>query len=124
MKTQQVWVLASVAMVSMASLAGTKYQVKAPPPDINPAHFVREVDNEFFPLWPGTTFIYKGTDGEGPRPRRPGDQHGRLLGSRSERRAAGHHHEGQSASGRSLPSGVRPGRGGGYGAGAPPGQIS
>ena len=66
MKTKQVWVLASVALVSMASLAGTKYQVKAPPSDVNPANFVREVDNEFFPLQPGTTFIYEGTNGEVP----------------------------------------------------------
>ena len=66
MKTKQVWVLASVALVSMASLAWTKYQVKAPPSDVNPANFVREVDNEFFPLQPGTTFIYEGTNGEVP----------------------------------------------------------
>src|SRR4030067_672123 len=66
MKTKQVWILASVALGAMALLAWTKSSVKAPPPDIDPAHFVREVDNEFFPLRPGTTFIYEGTDGEVP----------------------------------------------------------
>ena len=38
--------------------------MKEPSTDINPSDFVREVDNEFFPLKPGTTFFYEGaTDG-------------------------------------------------------------
>ena len=31
------------------------------PPDVDPARFVSEVDNPFFPLVPGTTFVYEGT---------------------------------------------------------------
>lgn len=34
-------------------------------PDIDPANFVDKVDNKYFPLEPGTTFIYKGKDAEG-----------------------------------------------------------
>ena len=34
-------------------------------PDADPANFVDKVDNKYFPLEPGTTFIYKGKDAEG-----------------------------------------------------------
>jgi hypothetical protein len=34
-------------------------------PDIDPANFVGKVDNKYFPLEPGTTFVYKGKDEEG-----------------------------------------------------------
>ena len=34
-------------------------------PDVDPANFVDKVDNKYFPLEPGTTFIYKGKDAEG-----------------------------------------------------------
>lgn len=34
-------------------------------PKIDPADFVSQVDNEFFPLKPGTTYIYEGTSEEG-----------------------------------------------------------
>ena len=34
-------------------------------PDVDPADFADKVDNKYFPLKPGTTFIYKGKDAEG-----------------------------------------------------------
>ncbi len=34
-------------------------------PVINPANFVAEVDNQYFPLTPGTTFIYEGETEDG-----------------------------------------------------------
>ena len=34
-------------------------------PDIDPANFVDKVDNKYFPLEPGTTFVYEGKDEEG-----------------------------------------------------------
>jgi hypothetical protein len=33
---------------------------KAYAPRINPADFTTEVDNKYFPLKPGTTFVYEG----------------------------------------------------------------
>jgi hypothetical protein len=35
-------------------------------PVIDPANFVAEIDNPYFPLVPGTTFIYKGQTSQGP----------------------------------------------------------
>ena len=43
------------AMLSIAASAGNK-----PSLDIDPDDFVRQVDNKFFPLTAGITFIYKG----------------------------------------------------------------
>lgn len=48
-------------VLAMASVALAGYHMKALPVDINPADFVGEVDNKFFPLPPGTTFFYEGT---------------------------------------------------------------
>jgi hypothetical protein len=51
-----------LAMVlAMASVAIAEYHMKALPFDINPADFVSEVTNKFFPLHPGTTFFYEGS---------------------------------------------------------------
>jgi len=60
------WVLAlivigALGMAFVASPAAAKHDVKASPPGVSPANFVSEVDNEFFPLQPGTTFFYEGT---------------------------------------------------------------
>ena len=46
-----------LALVSMAAVFPGD---KEPPLDIDPGDFVRQVDNEFFPLKPGTTLIYRG----------------------------------------------------------------
>lgn len=37
----------------------------AAPPVIDPANFVRGIDNEYFPLKPGTTYVYEGESAEG-----------------------------------------------------------
>ena len=52
--------IGGLAMASLSSLAVAKQPVKAPAAAINPATFVGEVDNKFFPLKPGTTFFYEG----------------------------------------------------------------
>ena len=38
---------------------------KAYSPDINPADFTTNIDNKYFPLEPGTTFVYEGKTKEG-----------------------------------------------------------
>jgi hypothetical protein len=48
-------------LVAMASIASAKPNAAPLPPTIDPAKFVSEVDNPFFPLNPGTTFYYEGT---------------------------------------------------------------
>jgi hypothetical protein len=35
-------------------------------PEIDPSNFVKEVDNPYFPLEPGTTWVYEGQTEEGP----------------------------------------------------------
>jgi hypothetical protein len=40
--------------------SGNDKTSKAYSPDINPANFVNRIDNKYFPLDPGTTFIYEG----------------------------------------------------------------
>ena len=70
LKRRVYWVLAVVALLALggAGLAMTSGVTSAgsrgparSPGQINPANFVKEVDNEFFPLEPGTTFYYEGT---------------------------------------------------------------
>ncbi len=65
MKTKGFLLLTSgLAMVLvLASVAAAKHRVKpqAAAATINPANFVSEVDNKFFPLEPGTKFFYEGT---------------------------------------------------------------
>ncbi len=53
--------------VAGAASAGSD-QVTYGPPEIKPANFVRNVDNPYFPLKPGTTFTYTGVkDGKQAR---------------------------------------------------------
>jgi hypothetical protein len=52
---------ALAVVLSMTWVARADYRMKALPFDINPADFVGEVDNKFFPLHPGTTFFYEGS---------------------------------------------------------------
>lgn len=47
-------------LFAMLTIAATSAGEKKPPLAIDPNNFVREVDNKFFPLKPGTTFIYRG----------------------------------------------------------------
>jgi hypothetical protein len=48
-----------------ATRSGGDKGEKAYSPDIDPANFVDRVDNKYFPLEPGTTFVYEGKDEEG-----------------------------------------------------------
>lgn len=49
-------------LFAMASIATAKPKPSPPLPDIDPANFVRKVTNTLFPLRPGTTFFYEGTE--------------------------------------------------------------
>lgn len=62
--------LVAAAVISLGassgSLAKTTARAGSQPP--NPANFVDEVDNPYFPLNPGTTYVYRGTrDGQPTR---------------------------------------------------------
>src|SRR5215207_7223542 len=48
-----------VLMAGCTSSTSQKEQ-KAYSPHIDPAHFTTKIDNEYFPMKPGTTFLYKG----------------------------------------------------------------
>ena len=45
--------------------ASSEKAEKTHAPNIDPSNFVGEVDNKYFPLAPGTTFVYEGKDEEG-----------------------------------------------------------
>src|SRR5215210_3197682 len=52
---------AIVAMILVAGCTGTSSrEQKAYAPHIDPADFTTKIDNEYFPLKPGTTFVYEG----------------------------------------------------------------
>ena len=53
-------------LFAVVSIAATNGGERKPLLKIDPDDFVREVDNKFFPLKPGTTFIYKGTKDGAP----------------------------------------------------------
>jgi hypothetical protein len=54
-----VLVLAAGCTSSTQEKASTQEQ-KAYTPHINPAEFTTTIDNEYFPMKPGTTFFYQG----------------------------------------------------------------
>ena len=47
-------------LAAALALIASGLTVAAATDDINPADFTTQIDNPFFPLQPGTTFIYKG----------------------------------------------------------------
>jgi len=47
-------------LLALVSVAAAKHAAKATALDIDSANFVSQVDHEFFPLLPGTTFVYQG----------------------------------------------------------------
>jgi len=54
--------LCAPAIALASVLAALSIAAATPsPPDVDPANFVRGVDNPYFPLEPGTTFVYEGT---------------------------------------------------------------
>jgi len=51
----------AVILALVAGCAGSSSQDQNPyTPHIDPAHFTTTIDNEYFPLEPGTIFLYKG----------------------------------------------------------------
>jgi hypothetical protein len=65
MKKNRLFNLITLALLfAMLSIAAVDYDPKTPLQGMDPDDFVSEVDNPYFPLTPGTTFIYAGeTDG-------------------------------------------------------------
>ena len=49
-----------LAIVAGCTSFSSQEQHKAYTPHINPAEFTTTIDNEYFPMKPGTTFIYEG----------------------------------------------------------------
>ncbi len=67
--------LVGAVLVLVAGLGGialgmtggpTKTTHQAYAPHINPSDFRTKVDNKYFPLMPGTTFVYQGKSGGNP----------------------------------------------------------
>jgi hypothetical protein len=48
------------ACTSNSSSSSSQKEHKAYTPHIDPAHFTTKIDNEYFPMKPGTTFLYEG----------------------------------------------------------------
>ena len=55
-------------IIAVVSIAAVDYDAKKPPLEVDPDNFVSEINNPFFPLEPGTTFIYRG-ESDGVRTR-------------------------------------------------------
>jgi hypothetical protein len=56
--------LGGIALGMTSGATGTTQQVYAP--HINPSNFTTKIDNIYFPLKPGTTFVYQGNSGGNP----------------------------------------------------------
>src|SRR5918996_275700 len=54
----------ALRMTTGSAAAGTTQQAYAP--HINPSAFTTKIDNKYFPLKPGTTFVYQGNSGGNP----------------------------------------------------------
>jgi hypothetical protein len=60
---------AALRMTTGSAAAGTTTQgttQQAYAPHINPSDFTTKIDNKYFPLKPGTTFVYQGNSGGNP----------------------------------------------------------
>lgn len=53
-------------LFATVSIAAANPGDKKPPQNIDPEDFVRQIDNPYFPLEPGTTFIYRGENEGAP----------------------------------------------------------
>jgi hypothetical protein len=53
-------VVLMTACTSNSSSSSSQKEHKAYTPHIDPAHFTTKIDNEYFPMKPGTTFFYEG----------------------------------------------------------------
>lgn len=56
---------AGLALLILASCGGGEPTQETYSVSIDPADFVAQIDNPYYPLTPGTTFIYEGETGEG-----------------------------------------------------------
>src|SRR5215217_5629604 len=56
--------LGCIALGMTGGATGTTQQAYAP--HINPSEFTTKIDNNYFPLKPGTTFVYRGNSGGNP----------------------------------------------------------
>ena len=63
MKAKALVILTCAILIALAvaPVASARHDAKPRSLHFDPDDFVREVDNEFFPLEPGTTFLYEGT---------------------------------------------------------------
>ena len=60
---KQLFILATSGLAMLFAMvfgAAAQDGARATAPDTDPANFVSQVDNKFFPLPPGTTFVYEG----------------------------------------------------------------
>ena len=69
-----VGVLAAVAALGAAAEAGTagssaRLPQGSQPPHLNPADFTTRIDNRYWPMKPGSRWIYRETDAEGAKQR-------------------------------------------------------
>ena len=55
-----------LVLFAMPFTAVAKHDGPGSSPDLNPGDFVRQVDNKFFPLKPGTTFFYESANDGAP----------------------------------------------------------
>src|SRR5215218_11022825 len=53
-------IIGSGLMLMAGCTSYSSQEQKAYTPHIDPAHFTTKIDNEYFPLNPGTTFFYEG----------------------------------------------------------------
>jgi hypothetical protein len=53
-------IVGSVLVLMAGCTSSSSQKEKSYNPHINPAHFTTKVDNEYFPMEPGTTFLYEG----------------------------------------------------------------
>jgi hypothetical protein len=53
-------IIGSVLVLVAGCTSSSSQKEKAYAPHINPANFTTTIDNNYFPLKPGTTFVYEG----------------------------------------------------------------
>ena len=53
-------IIGSVVVLMAGCTNSSSQEQKAYSPHIDPAHFTTKIDNEYFPMKPGTTFLYEG----------------------------------------------------------------
>jgi len=50
----------------IAAVAATAVLAATPAADVDPSNFVRKIDNPWYPLRPGTTYVFRGVEGGKP----------------------------------------------------------